>query len=240
MELPVDANGSAARILVVEDDANLRMIVSDRLAGMGYRVCEASSLKEAMETLDRESCRLALLDIFLPDQSGLEGLRRIREREPTMPVIVMTAHGTIDLAIEAIREGAYEFITKPLDFKRLAVLVERAIESFLLRTEVDYLRRAADEPFTAIIGERTGLRAALEIVRSVASSDTTVLIRGETGTGKEVIARAIHRLSPRRKRSTVCYFWRGAWQRLLLFTLCIPASPAMFTRSGKPVWMGLT
>jgi DNA-binding NtrC family response regulator len=193
-------NNGAVRILVVEDNENLRMILSDRLADAGYRVSQASSLAETMEVLERESCQLAMLDIFLPDQSGLEGLRKIRIRYPSVPVIVMTAHGTIDMAVEAIKEGAYEFITKPLDFKRLAVLIERAIESFQLRTEVDYLRRAVDEPFTEIIGERTGLRKAMDLVRSVADSDMTVLLRGETGTGKEVIARAIHRLSSRRKR----------------------------------------
>lgn len=203
MNQPEKEYNGAARILVVEDDENLRIILSDRLADGGYRVSQASSLAEALEVLGRESCQLALLDIFLPDQSGLEGLRQIRDRFPSVPVIIMTAHGTIDMAVEAIKEGAYEFITKPLDFKRLGVLVERAIESFQLRTEVDYLRRAADEPFTAIIGERTGLRRAMELVRSVADSDTTVLLRGETGTGKEVIARAIRRLSSRRKRPFV-------------------------------------
>jgi DNA-binding NtrC family response regulator len=115
----------------------------------------------------------------------------------------MTAHGTIDVAVEAMKEGAYEFVTKPLDFKRLGMLVERAIESTQLRTEIDYLRRATDEPFTEIIGKRTGLRNVMDLVERVSGSDTTVLLRGETGTGKEVIARAIHRLSPRRLRPFV-------------------------------------
>ncbi len=200
MNMSEKGENGTARILVVEDDENLRMIVSDRLTTMGYRISQASSLEDAMEALERESCQLALLDIFLPDQSGLEGLRMIRDRFASVPVIVMTAHGTIDMAVEAIKEGAYDFITKPLDFKRLGVLVQRAIERIQLRTEVDYLRRAADEPFTSMIGERTGLRMAMELVHSVADSDTTVLLRGETGSGKEVIARAIHRLSSRNKR----------------------------------------
>jgi DNA-binding NtrC family response regulator len=195
-------NGSAT-ILVVEDDENLRLILSDRLSSSGYSVYGASSLAGALEFLENKSCKLALLDIFLPDQNGLEGLRAIREKYPMLPVIVMTAHGTIDMAVEAIKEGAYEFVTKPLDYKRLAVLVERAIESFQLRAEIDYLRRAVDEPFTSIIGEGTGLAGVMELVHRVGDSDTTVLIRGETGTGKEVIARAIHRLSARRKRPFV-------------------------------------
>lgn len=203
MGLPENVAGGTARILVVEDDRNLRMIISDRLVGLGYLVSKATSLSGAFELLDQESCRLALLDIFLPDQSGLEGLRRIRQRFPEMPVIVMTAHGTIDMAVEAIHDGAYEFITKPIDFKRLAVVIERAIESLQLRTEVDYLRRAADEPFMAIIGEKTGLREVMELVRTVADSEATVLLRGETGTGKEVIARAIHRYSSRNRRPFV-------------------------------------
>ena len=201
--MPENGSRGAAAILVVEDDENLRMIISDRLTNMGYRVCQAASLKKAFEKLDRESCQLVLLDIFLPDQSGLEGLKKIRSFFPSMPVLVMTAHGTIDMAVEAMREGAYEFVTKPLDFKRLEVLVHRAIESFQLRTEVDYLRRAADEPFTLIIGERTGLRSVVQLVRQVSDSDSTVLLRGETGTGKEVIARKICRLSARGKKPFV-------------------------------------
>ena len=203
MNMSENGKNDAARILVVEDDENLRMIVSDRLAGMGFKISQASSLVDAMEALDRESFQLVLLDIFLPDQKGLEGLRKINDSFASVEVIIMTAHGTIDMAVEAIKEGAYEFVTKPLDFKRLGVLVRRAIESSQLRTEVDYLRRAADEPFTSIIGERTGLKRTMEHVRSVADSDTTVLLRGETGTGKEVIARKIHRLSLRRNRPIV-------------------------------------
>lgn len=193
----------AARILVVEDDENLRMIISDRLTNMGYRISQASSLKEAVDELNRESCQLTLLDIFLPDQSGLEGLRQIRAHFRSMPVIVMTAHGTIDMAVEAMREGAYEFVQKPLDFKHLEVLVQRAIERFQLRTEIDYLRRAADEPFNLVVGEKTGLKSVMELVYQVADSDTTVLLRGETGTGKEVIARRIRKLSERGKRPFV-------------------------------------
>jgi DNA-binding NtrC family response regulator len=196
------ANG-AVQILIVDDDENLRLILTDRLTGAGYKVIQASNLAGAFDSLARESCQLLLLDIFLSDQSGLEGLREIRERYPTLPVIVMTAHGTIDMAVEAMKEGAYEFITKPLDFKRLGLLVERAIESSQLRTEIDYLRRAADEPFTEIIGRDSGLRATMDLVRQVADKDTTILLRGETGTGKEVIARAIHRLSSRRHRPFV-------------------------------------
>jgi DNA-binding NtrC family response regulator len=200
MERLEKLRNGAARILVVEDDENLRMIISDRLSNMGYSISQASSLKEAIGELESEICQLVLLDIFLPDQSGLEGLRKIRELLPSMPVIVMTAHGTIDMAVEAMRDGAYEFVTKPLDFKHLEVLVQRAIERFQLRTEIDYLRRAADEPFTLLVGEKTGLKSVMELVRQVADSDTSVLLRGETGTGKEVIARQILKHSARVRR----------------------------------------
>ena len=194
---------SVAHVLLVDDDSNLLMIVSDRLVNAGYRISQASNLREALELLERESFHLVLLDIYLPDQNGLEGLKKIRAGYAALPVIIMTAHGTIDMAVEAMKEGAYEFVTKPLDLKHLGMLVERAIESNQLRTEIDYLRRATDEPFTEIIGKRTGLKAAMDLAERVAGSNTTVLLRGETGTGKEVIARAIHRLSPRRRRPFV-------------------------------------
>jgi DNA-binding NtrC family response regulator len=192
-----------AQILVVEDDVNQRMILQDRLSNMGLRVDQAESVAEALEQLGRESYQLVLLDVYLPDQQSLEGLATIREKFSTLPVVVMTAHGTIDLAVEAMKQGAYDFVTKPLDFERLGSVVERAIESSQLRTEVSYLRRAVDMPFSDIVGERTGLKAAMDLVRRVAASDTIVLLRGETGTGKEVIARAVHRLSPRRNKAFV-------------------------------------
>jgi len=120
-----------------------------------------------------------------------------------LPIVIMTAHGSIDLAVEAMKQGAHDFVTKPIDFKRLAVVIARALESSQLRTEVSYLRRAADAPFSEIIGKDTGLRQVMAMVRQVAAADATVLLRGETGTGKEVIARAIHRLSPRSGRPFV-------------------------------------
>lgn len=192
-------NGSdqGAQILVVDDDENLRLIVSDRLASMGHHVTCVADFASALSQLGQQTFQLVLLDVYLPDQDGLDGLRRIKELHRSTVVIVLTAHGTIDLAVEAIKHGAYDFVTKPLDFKRLGVLVERALEDTQLRTEIDYLRRAMDEPYSEIIGDARGLRAVMDLVRQVASSDTTVLIRGETGSGKEVIARAIHRFSPR-------------------------------------------
>jgi len=188
----------ADQILVIEDDENMRFILSDRLQNLGHAVDQASSLSDAFGMLKKESYRLVLLDVYLPDQQGLEGLQEMRKTYPEIPVIIMTAHGTIDLAVKAMKEGAYDFVTKPMDFEHLAMVVKRVIERSRLRSEVDYLRRSADQPFLSIIGERGGLKDTMELVRGVAASDTTVLVRGETGTGKEVIARAIHRLSPRR------------------------------------------
>ncbi len=179
------------------------MIVSDRLRRSGYLPAEARSIAEAERMLAAENYQLVLLDIFLPDQEKLEGLERIKKAYPRIPVIVMTAHGTIDLAVEAMKQGAYEFITKPIDFKRLGVLIERAIESFELKSEVSYLRKIAFEPFGGMIGQDSGLDDAMELAGQVAPTDTTVLLRGETGTGKEVMARAIHFMSDRSDRTFV-------------------------------------
>jgi len=179
------------------------MIVSDRLRRSGYLPAEAASIAQAERLLAEENYQLVLLDIFLPDQEKLEGLESIKEAHPLIPVIVMTAHGTIDLAVEAMKQGAYEFITKPIDFKRLGVLIERAIESHELKSEVSYLRKIAFEPFGGMIGQDSGLDDAMELARQVAPTDTTVLLRGETGTGKEVMARAIHFMSERSDRTFV-------------------------------------
>lgn len=194
---------AAARILIVDDDKNLLLILGDRLRSQGHAVETAGSLAEALERLADDSYQLLFLDVFLPDQNELEGLAEIHAAHPGLAIIVMTAHGTIDLAVAAMKQGALDFVTKPLHFERLGVVVERALESCQLRTEVSYLRRATDAPFTAIIGEDAGLQQVMTQVRLVAPSDATVLLRGETGTGKEVIARAIHRLSPRRGRPFV-------------------------------------
>jgi two-component system response regulator HydG len=202
MGLTIDSN-HGAQILIVDDDDNLRMIVTDRLESMGYGVTSVSSFASAVVEMGERQYPLVLLDIYLPDQEGLDGLRRIKELHPSTVVIVLTAHGTIDLAVEAMKHGAYDFVTKPLDFKRLGVLVQRALENTQLRTEIDYLRRALDEPYSEIIGDDRGLKFVMDLVRRVAPSDTTVLIRGETGSGKEVIARAIHRLSSRAQKLMV-------------------------------------
>jgi len=195
--------GQGNRILVVDDDENLRLIVTDRLFALGYQADEAGSLAEAYTKLESENYQLICLDVYLPDQQNLEGLSTIRSNYPALPIIVMTAHGTIDMAVEAMKQGAYDFATKPLDFERLGLVVERALESSQLRTEVSYLRRVADEPFSDIIGGNTGLKEVMKLVRGVAFSEATVLLRGETGTGKEVIARAIHRFSPRHNKPFV-------------------------------------
>ena len=192
-----------ARILVVDDDKNLRLIITDRLRAQGHDVDTADCLAAALDRLENNSYQLVCLDVYLPDQQNLEGLRQIRQLQPGLPIIVMTAHGTIDLAVEAMKEGAYDFITKPFNFKRLQVLVQRVLESNELRTEVDYLRRTVDGQFSHIIGENSGLGPVMELVRRVAPTESTVLLRGETGTGKEVIARAIHRLSSRRRKPFV-------------------------------------
>jgi len=203
MELMKTDTDQQVRILVVDDDDQLRVILADRLSAMGHQVSQTASLAEGLALLERETCHLVCLDVYLPDQQGLEGLRRLRELQPQLPVIMMTAHGTIDLAVEAMKHGAYDFVTKPMNFNRLDLLVTRVLENTQLRTEVDYLRRAADAPYSDIVGGDTGLREVMEQVRRVAASSATVLLRGETGTGKEVIARAIHRLSPRRQKPFV-------------------------------------
>lgn len=191
---------AAARILVVDDEAVVRKSLGGWLREEGYQVDVAASGKEALEALGREEWDIFLVDIRMPGIDGLELQRRIRESHPDATVIIMTAYASVDTAVEAMKQGAYDYIVKPFEPEALEHLVRKAAERRQLLTENVQLRKKIDDmsPFHGIVGESPAIRRVLEEVRMVAESDTTVLVRGESGTGKELIARAIHACSPRR------------------------------------------
>ncbi|HEU0140317.1 MAG TPA: sigma-54 dependent transcriptional regulator [Bryobacteraceae bacterium] len=190
------------RILAVDDDENLRWVLQTQLEEAGYEVETAADGEAALEILDRALPALVLTDLKMPGLSGMDLLQKIRETWPELPVIIITAFGTIQSAVEAMRAGAYDYVTKPIDYEELVLVVHRALEHFRLVEEVRTLRSSLDRKygFENIIGHSEALLSLLDMAARAARSNSTILIRAETGTGKELLARAIHFNSPRREK----------------------------------------
>jgi len=186
-------------VLLVEDKAELRAMMRKALERAGYCVDEAPDGNSAIEKVRSRRYQVVLSDLKLPGSSGLDVLREARRAEPTLPVILVTAYGSVEEAVTAMKEGAFDFIQKPVDLDHLRLLLERASreqellrENLLLREEY-----AARYGFPRIVGEHPSLKEAGEMAQRVAATDSTVLLLGESGTGKELFARAIHHLSAR-------------------------------------------
>lgn len=192
-------------ILVVDDDSSVRRVLQMQLAEAGYDVAQAASGGEALRLLAESHPQLVVTDLKMPDMDGIELLRRMHEEEVPATVILITAFGSIETAVQAMRLGAYDYITKPIDYEALLAAVHRALERQNLIDEVRILRSALDRRygFEDIIGHSKPLLRVLEMAGRVAQHDSTVLIHGETGTGKELLARAIHANSRRRNRAFV-------------------------------------
>lgn len=191
---------SGKMILVVDDDENLRRVMRMQLEDLGYGVTAASGGDEALAAQMANPAALVITDLKMPGMSGMDVLKRMQAEFPETQVIVMTAYGTIGSAVEAMKAGAYHYVTKPVDFEELGLIVGRALERQELLTEVQTLRGTLDRKygFEAIIGRSEALLAVLDQAARAAQSKATVLIRGETGTGKEILAKAIHTNSARK------------------------------------------
>ncbi len=194
-----------AKILITDDEERVRRILSILLLEERHEVVEAGSGEDALALLERFPADLVMLDLTLPGIDGLETLRRLRERNQHAAVILMTAYGTISSAVEAMRLGAFDYLTKPFDNRDLLLVVARALEMRRLISEVDTLRCELETVygFNEIIGVSPPIREVFRIMAKVAPVHATVLIIGESGTGKELVARAIHRRSPRGAASFV-------------------------------------
>jgi two-component system response regulator GlrR len=188
---------AAAGILVVDDDADLLRLLSMRLAAAGYRVTAAASAEEALVKLALERPRLVLSDVQLPGKDGLALFDAIRMQHPSLPVILLTAHGTIPDAVAATSRGVYTYLTKPFDGKALLDTIARALAVEGTSETTDADGGEAEAWRAAIVSRSTRMAEVLAEARLVAASDASVLIRGESGTGKELVARAIHLASPR-------------------------------------------
>jgi DNA-binding NtrC family response regulator len=184
-------------VLVVDDDQDIRDLLHLRLEQLGYGVSSAGNGTQAVEKLGAEHPGLVLLDLKLPRVNGLEILRHIKQEAPETTVIVMTAHATVERVVEAMKEGAYDFLTKPLTPGHLEVVVQKAFERQALQRAERLLQEEIDWRRQPIIGESAAIQQAVERARRAAASQATVLLLGESGTGKEVFARAMHSWSPR-------------------------------------------
>jgi two-component system, NtrC family, response regulator AtoC len=189
----------AERILVCEDDEDLAFVLREALIRKEYEVEIAPTARALLDRLAAAAYDLILLDVKLPDMDGLDAIPKCRELAPETPIIVMTAHGTRPVAIDAINRGAYDFFTKPLKMAEFQVVVARALDRRRLQQQVKALRGGQPTGFEEVIGHSEILRRVLDIAQRAAPTDLTVLIEGESGTGKEILARAIHRLSARRE-----------------------------------------
>ena len=193
------------RILVVDDEESVRWTLNKALEQGGYQVDLAVDGPGGLLAADEPGVDLVLLDVRLPGRDGLSVLRDIRKRRPDLPVIVMTAYGTLQVAVEAMKQGAYDYIGKPFDMDEVLLVVGKALEAQALAREVTHLRRTVEERFDlgGIVGGSPAMQQIFKAVGKVAGTELTVLLRGESGTGKELIARAVHENSRRKGRPFV-------------------------------------
>lgn len=192
-------------ILLVEDKDSLRRVLRLTLENAGYSVTEAGDARAALSEIAAKPHKLVLTDLRMPHGSGLDVLRAARAADGSIPVIVMTAFGSVDEAVQAMKDGAHDFLQKPVDSNHLLLLVERALEQERLRTENILLREEWSKRygFPRIIGESEAIKRAVSETQRVAQTEATVLLLGESGTGKELFARAVHHLSDRRNKAFV-------------------------------------
>ena len=191
-----------SKILVVDDDRGHRTMLRTLVSGWGYEVTEADDGSVAIEKVHDEPFDLILMDVRMVQMSGLEALPEIKRFNPAIPVLIMTAYSSVETAVEALRKGAYDYLTKPLDFEELKLAIERAMDHTRLKQENRELKKRLGEPFDPgnIVGSSKVMMDLLETAALVAPTETTVLITGESGTGKEIIAGAIHYNSKRSKK----------------------------------------
>lgn len=205
------------RILVVDDDESLRRVMQVQLELMGYEAAVASNGDQALVILQGSPQELVLCDLKMPGMSGLELLKKIRTDYPQTIVLMITAFGTVETAVEAMKAGAYDYITKPVHPDELKICIDRALEHLHLKEEVQVLRSSLDRKygFENILGHSKALLYLLDLAARAAQTNSTVLIRGETGTGKELLAKAIH-FNSRRKDKPFVTINCGAIPRELL------------------------
>ena len=206
---------AGARVLIVDDDAPARRLLQVRLRALGCETALAADGEQALAEIKKHEPALMLLDLQMPKMGGIEVLRQLRTAGTTFPVVVITAHGSIESAVAAMKEGAYDFITKPLDANHFEIVVRKALESEALKRSWALLAAETDSRHRLIIGESKTMAEAVDMARKAAASSATVLLLGESGTGKEIFARAMHHWSERRSQPFVAINCVGLAKELL-------------------------
>ena len=203
------------KILIVDDEPFNLDLLEQELTDQGYATERAGNGHEALKKVESFLPDLILLDYMMPGMNGLEVLKEIRKREDDIPVIMLTAHGTIERAVAAMKAGAYDFIPKPFEPDHIALTVRKALERQRLQREVEILSTEADSRYHLVVGESPGMNEAIETAKKAAASKATVLLLGESGTGKEIFARAIHNWSERKAQPFVAINCVGLSKELL-------------------------
>ena len=194
-----------AFVLIVDDDLAFRTVMAGELTRLGFQVVATGSGEDAIRAVAEREPQFMLLDLQLPDMSGMDVLKRLRDSQAATEVIMLTGHGSIDTAIQSIQSGAFDYVLKPCPLDELQVRIQRALERQALRRRATLLERGLTPPDlgSSFVGDSPLVREALHLIERVAPSDSTVLITGETGSGKEMAAKLIHARSPRRSRPFV-------------------------------------
>ena len=206
---------SGARVLIVDDDPASRRLLEVRLRPLECDVTTAGNGEQALTAIRKDMPDLVLLDLQMPKVGGIEVLRALRKEEINVPVIVITAHGSIETAVEAMKEGAYDFITKPVDANHFDIVVRKVLEREGLKRELELFSEDAGKRYRLVVGKSDIMNGAVETAKKAATSKATVLLLGESGTGKEIFARAIHNWSERRSQPFVAINCVGLSKELL-------------------------
>ena len=195
------------KILIVEDEANLRVLLSKILSLEGFKVLTAGDVAGGRELLRSEDIHLVITDVMLPDFNGIEFTKEIKSAFPMVEVIVLTAFGNVKDGVKAMKLGAFDYLTKGDGDEKLPLVVTKAVEKAVLNRQLQEMehRLESRSSFAKIIGKSASVHKMIELAKKVAVTDTTVLLMGETGTGKELLAEAIHLASRRRKGAVHCH-----------------------------------
>lgn len=199
------SNASAIRLLIVDDDEQLRETLARRFERQGMAVSTASGGADALEQANQASFDVGLLDLHMPGMSGVELLESLKSCQPQLEILLLTAHGSIETAIMAMKKGAYDYLTKPFHLPELEVHIQKAYEKAqLARRERQWVEQIGYESSRyRLVGSSSSMQGVLQLIQKVAPTDATTLVRGASGTGKELVARALHYNSPRRERPLV-------------------------------------